>query len=271
MKVKLLFKYIIEFLMGITISLLAITLILKFTILKEDYLLNKLEENNYYEELFNNIKEEMSYYVTQTGFDNNILDNVFTKEDVKNEVNKVITSLYNDKEVSIDTSIIKEKLNTNIDNYLKNTNKEVDKNSLDIFINQITDVYSSSLTFVENLNEYTSYINIINLVLNILLIATIIILILLSLYIIFVSKEIPFDTPLITLGILMIITNFLIKSYIDIDNIMFYNESISLIIKETIKDILSKINLTGIIGITLGIIIAITNGYILFKRKDNIK
>jgi len=271
MKVKLLFKYIIEFLMAIIISLLAITLILKFTILKEDYILNKLEKNNYYEDLFNDIKEEMSYYVTQTGFDNNILDNVITKEELKKEVNKVINALYNDKEVSIDTSVIKERLNTNINNFLKNTNKEADKESLNIFINQITDIYYKSLTFVENLNEYTSYINIINLVLNILLIATIIILILLSLYIIFVSKEIPFDTPLITLGILMIITNFLIKSYIDIDNIMFYNNSISLIIKETIKDILSKINLTGIIGIILGIIISTANGYILFKRKENIK
>ena len=40
----------------------------------------QLNETNYYEKLYTNIKLEMSYYVTQSGLSDDILNNIFDKE-----------------------------------------------------------------------------------------------------------------------------------------------------------------------------------------------
>lgn len=267
MKAKLLFKYFFEFLMGISITFLTLVIIFKTTILSKNYMIKKLDENNYYSDLYKIIKEEMSYYTTQTGFYINVLDDVINQEELKVEFDKVIDAIYNEKEVKIDVSKVSERLTKNIDTFLQQTDKEVDDTSLDTFVNQILNVYETNLRFSESIIEYTSYISNINTILNIALIIIIVLIIISSLYIHFVTKEIPFDTASITLGILMFIIYFLIKSYIDIDNISFYNEYISEIIKEIIYDILDKISISGIIGLIIGIISSIANGYLFISGK----
>ena len=80
-------------------------------------------------------------------------------------------------------------------------------------------------------------------------------------------KEVPLSISMFTFGILFVLAYFLIKAYIDIDNIVFYDENISNIIKVVFNDIIDKIKLFGIIGFILGIISSVSNGIIKHKKK----
>lgn len=267
MKVKLFFKYFFEFIMGIVITLLALLLVFKFTILNESYLLDKIEENNYYEKLSSTIKEEMSYYVVQTGLSEEVLDNVFTKEMLEKDVKSVINSFYTNKKFVVNTEMVRKNIETNINNYLQNNNKVVsDTSSLNQFIDQVVDIYKTSLDFAINLEEISPYVYKINNILNYVIIACVVFIIISALCLAIFMKEVPLSISMFTFGILFVLAYFLIKAYIDIDNIVFYDENISNIIKVVFNDIIDKIKLFGIIGFILGIISSASNGIIKHKK-----
>ena len=100
MRIKLLLKYLLEFVLSILIFGFVMLLVFKTTIFNENYVLNKLEETNYYELLHNRIKENMSYYIVQSGLRKDVLDDIFTKDDVKISFNSMVKSLYNDSKVT---------------------------------------------------------------------------------------------------------------------------------------------------------------------------
>ena len=82
-KAKIIFSYILLFIEPIMLFIITILLASKCTILNAKYIKNTLEKNNYYQEIYKEILTEMSYYTNQSGFEDSVLDNNFTIDEIK--------------------------------------------------------------------------------------------------------------------------------------------------------------------------------------------
>ena len=76
--------YTILFIEALLLFSITILGVLKFTIFNDSYLKKELVNNNYYEELSDEIKTEMSYYTNQSGFEDEILENILKFQFQKN-------------------------------------------------------------------------------------------------------------------------------------------------------------------------------------------
>ena len=85
--------YLFQFIMAMTTLGFILLFLLKVTVLSPNYVIKKFEKNNYYTELNKDIKNEMSYYIGQSGFEEEILDNLYTSSLVNpSSVNRYIAT-----------------------------------------------------------------------------------------------------------------------------------------------------------------------------------
>ena len=107
-------SYIFSFVLVLMLLFLCLLAIVKSTILDEKYMLSKLEEANYYERMNGEIIEQFKNYTIQSGLSDGVLENLFTEDKLKQDINNVIDSIYTGKELEINTSEIRENLKENI-------------------------------------------------------------------------------------------------------------------------------------------------------------
>ena len=69
---KIFLSYTMKFIQSISFFLLSLSLILILTVFNEDYVLDLLDNHNYYQELYDNSIEEVSYYLEQSGLNSGL-------------------------------------------------------------------------------------------------------------------------------------------------------------------------------------------------------
>lgn len=280
--VKSIIKIIVIAILGIILlgALLGEVFIYEFstTVLSKRYILEKFEENNYYNNLYSNIINEMEGYIGPSGLDESIFDDIITKEKIESDVNIVVSNIYESKDADIDTKIIDEKLEKNINNYLKKENLKIeDRTSLDEFKKQIIDVYKTEVSY----NTYTKYIKNVNLnkivslfktakkVCLIGIILPIILILLLNTK--KVEKVIPeIMTFILACGIILMVISKYIMMKINIEAITFLNTAFSIVIRDIALTVLNDILTIGIVFIVTSILLIIINNS-AFIIKDGYK
>lgn len=260
-KLKLIMGYVILFIESMLLLLLTFLMVFKFTIFDKSYVKSKFDDK-YYEKLYKEIKTEMTYYTNQSGFEDNVIDNIFNLTDVKNASNKFITSLYSGEKYELNTSEIESKLNNNINEYIKTQNfKVINQEDLDKFTKQISSVYVDEIKLMGYLDGVCKYIpKIINLCDYLLLISMIFLIILLI-----INKTIfkrrSYSVILYTSAFITIFILVSIKSSIDIQNLLVYSKTVSTTIISIIKQMFNVLLVISLVYIFIGFI------YSLFKRE----
>lgn len=257
-KLKMLSFYF--YLLLLTIIVLGITLVftIKLTILRPNYIINNLNKINYYDKVYNSINEEMQNYLIQSGLTNDVLTDIYTKEDIRSSLNNAIYAFYDNKEVSVDTSSIKTNLENNINNYLIKHNIIVtEKEGLDSFVNQMLEIYTNEIIISTKVNNFSTYlVKIVKLVDISIIVLGITTLLLLALGYFFYRKNVA-TVPLASAGELLVLGNYLLFNKIDVKNILFWSDNVSSVIKTVIMDMSSKIYFLGFTFIIAGIIVRI--------------
>ena len=267
---KIILSYITKFIQSISFFLLTLSLILLLTIFNESYILELLENNNYYQELYLNTKEEVSNYLEQSGLEENILDNVITKDNIKKTIITTLDNLYTNKEIKIDTSSIEDDLTKRINDYIKTNNIQVEnKNSVKTLISKLVSIYKEEISYNNTFEKVRPLFNKIHLLSKIVLVLSIIISIITYLINRYLFKDRNIIVSLFTNGILLIGLVLYIKNIISINDITFYNESISNILKEFINSILTHINLIGLISIIFGVFLSLMSTGFFKALKNN--
>lgn len=272
--IKSIMKIIIIVISGIILlgSLLGEVFIYEFstTVLSKRYILEKFDENNYYDNLYSNIVNEMEGYIGPSGLDENIFDNIITKEKIEQDVNIVVSNIYESKNADIDTKIIRQKLDENINNYLKKENLKLeDTSSLDEFKDQIIDVYKTEVSY----NTYTKYIKNINLnkivklfkiakkVFLIGIIIPIVIIVLLNTK--KIEKVIPeIMTFILACGTILIVISKYITMRVNIEAITFLNTAFSIVIRDIAITVLNDVLSIGIVFVAFSILLIIINNIV---------
>lgn len=255
MKTKTLLKYVVEFIMSVTLFLFVSLLIFKTTLFNESYFVRKLDDNNYFEMLYENINKKMSRYIVQSGLPREVLKDIYTTTDLKNDVKTAIGSMYGREKIEIDTTKLKQKLELNIENYLKTNNIEVaSRDSLDLFVSKMMEVYIEEIKLSNIIDSMQpTFSKFYNLIDWCLIISSVLVIVSL-LYLILVSKRGRLSVAITTTGILLLICYFFFSSNIDVGNIVFYNVAVSNIIRTIFLAILKIFKYSGISAILLGII-----------------
>ena len=257
-KLKIIGSYILLFIESILLLIITMLIVSKFTVLNNNYIKNNLEKNGYYKDLYDEIITEMSYYTNQSGFEDSILDNIFTMGELKYETNKFIENTYKGKSLTIDDSKLRERLTNNINEYIKNSGfKIVDQKEINKFIDTMSETYKDEITLMgyaskgaNILTKITSYSN----RLIIVIFVAIIILILLN-HIVLKRKE--SGIVFFTASFIILFCNYYFRNNIDLNNLFVYSNLVSKIAKYMINNILSISIIISIIYIVLGLILCL--------------
>lgn len=272
------FKYIISiilaFLLMLSILLTVALQIVSTTILNKDYILGKLDEANYYNNVYEQIKDSLAGYIGPSGLDEEVLENIYTREQVKEDINLIINNIYENKDDKINTEDIKEKLQNNIEASVGSglLTKE-NKKSIEDFIDKIADEYVQNISHDPYFEKLGTIMNkakdIVGKVDGIIIFVPIILaVVILLLNIKQISSAIRFiSISILTSGLIGIVIKLFIEAKINISNILIINDSFSEVIKNVISSILNSINTISIIGIIVSIVVIILTNVIKVNRQ----
>ena len=269
---RLLLSYIMKFIQSISFFLLSLSLILILTVFNEDYVLDLLNNHNYYQELYDNTLEEVSYYLEQSGLNEEVLNNVISVKSLKKEIITTIDNLYTNQKITVNTEEFQNNLTTNINNYIKDNNIRVDnKDTVNILTKKLVNIYEEEVSYNNTFEKVRPIFNKTYKLTKIVLYLSIIMSIITYLINRYVFKDRNIIASLFTnfviLGGLVLYT----KYTIDINNIFFYNTSVSNILMEFINSVLKCMLVTGIISFFLGLFIVFTTTGVFKKLRQNKK
>lgn len=254
-KTKAVIHYILLFLQSLLFLLITLLLLLKFTVFNVSYVKNVLSKNDYYDNLYHEILTEMSYYTNQSGFEDDILNNIITIGEVKFETNSFIEKVYTGKTRNIDTEALNKRLQNNIDAYISKSSFEyVDKKEIDDFIKAIDEVYSDEIKLMGYVEKIAPlFYKLITLSSKLLIIAIVLFVILSIInYLLYKFKNI--NIILLFTAFSLIFFSIYFKNNIDVKNIFIYSKLMSDIIKYIINNIMFVNTIIIIIYIVIAII-----------------
>ena len=245
------------------------------TILKEAYLHEMIQKSNYYDNLHEEIKSNFENYIGPSGFDENILDDICSKEDIQKDTETILENIYKGTGKKVNTDEIKKRIVDTINQKVKEQDEIITEKmqaSINKFAETIADEYINTIShteYEEQLNSaYKKATKLVNLSKKALLIAIAVILILL---VVLNIKKIYYSAinigiALCSSGTFIIAIYYIIHSKVKINQLKILNNSVSLVLQNTVTDILNttfKISwifvAIGIIAIIIGNIIKVMN------------
>lgn len=269
---KIVLSYIMKFIQSISFFLLSLSLILIFTVFNEDYVLDLLNNHNYYQELYDNTLEEVSYYLEQSGLNEEVLNNVISVKSLKNEIITTIDNLYTNQKITVNTEEFQNNLATNINNYIKDNNIRVDnKDTVNILTKKLVNIYEEEISYNNTFEKVRPMFNKAYKLTKIVSLISIIVSIITYLINRYIFKDRNIIASLFTNFVILVGLVLYTKYTIDINNIFFYNTSISNILMEFINSVLKCMLVTGIISFVLGLFIVFTTTGTFKKLRQNKK
>lgn len=264
---KKIIKFILIFFLTVSIILIGIIKILSTTILDKEYVKTKFEDNNFYEEIYQLVETNFQHYIDQSGLNEDILDDICSKEKVKQDIEIILANIYDGANQEIDTTSIAENLDKNIEKLgIRNNENAGAIKQYIIYIcqeytstimhtsyeNQINKLYISLLNKIEKLNKVCIIVLIIDIVL-----------------IIFINNKKIFKN-LHEIGIALfssatfnLIICQIITSKVDIKGIKILNDAFSNILVIIIQEIINKIVSLGVVLLISAVICIVINSIIV--------
>lgn len=274
-----LFSKIVKVFLTITLALTVIGLvvisILSSTVLNEAYFFRMLQSSNYYSNIYNEVQSNFENYIGPSGLDENILTDICTVEDIKKDTETILGNIFEGTEKSIDVSAMKEKIISKVNANLEGTKITSSmQESIDKFAQEISEEYKNTISHT----DYESKINSVynkgkKLVGYLKLGACVCIAIILILIVLLNLKQL--NRTLANVGIAVtssgafyIIADFIVKSNVKVQNIKILNNSISTVLQNVIKDVLSQFLSVGIMLAVVGCVLILISNMIQAKNTE---
>ena len=275
---KKVLQYIIALILSLVIIAFLTIKIFSSTILNENYIISKLDKEDYYEKIYEEVKANFENYINQSGLDEEVLNDIITKEKIKQDTEKILHNVFLGSNEKISVDEIKENLSENIDKSVDRSLTTSEQKAVDSFIETICGEYKSTIsnTKYENdiysvFNKINKYLSLANKVMLLAIAICVILIVILSIKHIYEIFAV-IGVTLTTSGLLLIITRLYITSKVRIGDITILNNPVSIVLRSILTEIVNTINKYGIIflilGIALIIIYAITKSV---KERNKIK
>ena len=270
---KKILNFIFVLVIALSFTFIGVKSVVFKTIFNKEYVLEQMENNNFYSETYKLVESGFENYIGQSGLDEEVIKNICTEDKIKNDINIILSNIYEGTNEKIDTSEISNNLNSNIDK--ENVRTSSNSKAIDEFVEHICQSYKDTIksTSYENtINEkYSKITQKITKVQNILIIAIIISIIgVIALNVKDILKLLFWtESAVLSSAVMQLAITTVIKSKVNIDGIKIFNDAFSNIVVTIIKDILSKINIiAGKFIIVYFILVVIYAIIILSQKKE---
>lgn len=270
---KKILNFIFVLVIALSFTFIGVKSVVFKTIFNKEYVLEQMENNNFYSETYKLVESGFENYIGQSGLDEEVIKNICTEDKIKNDINIILSNIYEGTNEKIDTSEISNNLNSNIDK--ENVRTSSNSKAIDEFVEHICQSYKDTIisTSYENtINEkYSKITQKITKVQNILRIAIIISIIgVIALNVKDILKLLFWtESAVLSSAVMQLAITTVIKSKVNIDGIKIFNDAFSNIVVTIIKDILSKINIiAGKFIIVYFILVVIYAIIILTQKKE---
>ena len=270
---KKILNFIFVLVIALSFTFIGVKSVVFKTIFNKEYVLEQMENNNFYSETYKLVESGFENYIGQSGLDEEVIKNICTEDKIKNDINIILSNIYEGTNEKIDTSEISNNLNSNIDK--ENVRTSSNSKAIDEFVEHICQSYKDTIisTNYENtINEkYSKITQKITKVQNILIITIIISIIgVIALNVKDILKLLFWtESAVLSSAVMQLAITTVIKSKVNIDGIKIFNDAFSNIVVTIIKDILSKINIiAGKFIIVYFILVVIYAIIILTQKKE---
>ncbi len=250
---KIVLGYFLGFIGAIVLTGLVSLLIVKVTVLDSSYVKRKLDNNNYYEKVSGEIKEKMENYMVSSGLPETILDDLYSNEEIREDVNLFIDSIYRGKSITTNIDKVRDRLNDNINNYINDHDVKVtSKSYIESFVNNMVKFYEQEINFYGMVNGYIGYVpkieSYVNMGLVVLLILFVILLVsLLLLKVKYIGSVISAS------GLIILFIRIIFNEKIDYHNILVISDNFSNVVKLFVNNVNYLALILSIFLILLGI------------------
>ena len=272
-----LLKFILIVVLAVCSIAIGIIQIVTQTVLNKNYIIQKMEETNFYSETYKLVQSNFEKYIEQSGFEENILENVCTEEKVKQDINLMISNIYEGANKTIDITEISDNLNANIDKL--NIRDSKNQKAIEQFVEHICQEYTDTLVhtkYENDINKFYKEIVIkkdkIEKIVIIALVIDVIVILIVN------NKNIEKDfqsigTAIFSSSAFELIACQIINLRVSIKGIKIFNDAFSDMIVAIIQNVISKVVSFGIATLMIAIILIIINAIIIFFsiRKDERK
>ena len=257
-KIKIILGYLILFIESILLCFILMFMIINKTILDKNYVIDKMEKTDFYNLLHKSIKTEMSYYTEQSGFEDDILDDTFTIEEIKTASNSFVDSIYDGTKIEIDSTNFQKRLNGKIDDYIEKSNfKIINEEEINKFVEKLSEIYTEKIQVNSVTNSIGSTIKTAIDKSNTILIVSVVSLIVLMIINMFLFKRTEWGVLFLFVSFIFITINIYINNVIDLKHLFVYNQVITNVVKLIIDEILCLIVKTSIISLVIGLILSV--------------
>ena len=272
-----LLKFILIVVLAVCSIAIGIIQIVTQTVLNKNYIIQKMEETNFYSETYKLVQSNFEKYIEQSGFEENILENICTEEKVKQDINLMISNIYEGANKTIDITEISDNLNANIDKL--NIRDSKNQKAIEQFVEHICQEYTDTLVhtkYENDINKFYKEIVIkkdkIEKIVIIALVIDVIVILIVN------NKNIEKDfqsigTAIFSSSAFELIACQIINLRVSIKGIKIFNDAFSDMIVAIIQNVISKVVSFGIATLMIAIILIIINAIIIFFsiRKDERK
>lgn len=272
-----LLKFIFITILTICLIALGAITIASSTVLDKNYVIQKLEETDFYSGTYKLVESNFEKYIYQSGLDEDVLKNICTEDKVKNDINLMLSNIYDGTNKTIDTTEISTNLNANIDKLGIKTKQN--EKAINEFVTHICNEYTDTLVHSKYENQinnvYKKAINNLNKVYNALLIVIVV-----DLILILIINNKKVSKNLQDIGIAMMATSIfglagcqIVQAKVNIQGIKIFNDVFSNSLVTIIQDVFNKltslsVGLLVIAIVVVGIYVAIV---VSKKTKENIE
>ena len=227
-------KKIVSYILSLILAILLISIILigcvRSNVLNKNNMKKAFQKTDYYYNLYGIIKENTENDIMSSGFEISVLDNVFTEDKIKQDVNNVIEGIYDNKKTEISTEEMKKQLDENVQKQLENTDYQVteeNEKNIEEFENSVIKIYTDNIIYSEDIiNQISEKMHKINKTAIIITIISCILSIILA-FVIFILNKSSLGISMFVTGTFFIFLNLYSVTAIVINNILMFNWAIS--------------------------------------------
>lgn len=248
-----------------TIFLFSIVLLFvtKLTFNKKT-IIKKMNKTDYYETVYNNIYDNMRYITKKSGFSKIVLEDIYVLEDVKRDVNKYIENIFENDQIYVDISSLKENIETNLDKFIEENQQEVTEEKKSEYISKIVYTYKNEIRLMKEYNDSAKDINNISRITTVLLILFIVDLIVLIIINKVIFKKLEFYVLCFSSASALLVTNLLVKLLSN--NLFIYNNALTKVFKLVIdKGLIINLIITVVL-----IVLGIVSKKLIIEEKEEI-
>ena len=261
-------SYIFTIIFALSILGLILINIVSSKVMNENYVISKLEEEDYYSKVYDDVKSNFENYIYQSGLNEDVFNDLVSKEKIKEDTKIILDNIYNGSENNIDTSSISEKLNQNINQFLGGNISNSQKKNIDEFVKKICEEYKNTISNTKYKSKINSvynlmskYIEVCKKILYITASVSFVFIILLNIKKIYQVLGYIGVAAVID-GLILIITKNYIFSKVYIYGITIMSEAVSIVLRLIITEIFDKIFQYGFLLLSSGTLLVIAYGLI---------